>query len=68
MGGESSTRLGARVASANSTRRPGSRTGSGRSKRAFTRLKMAVLAPIPRASVSTTAAVKAGLRRNERAP
>jgi len=33
---------------------------SGFSRKAFTRLKMAALAPMPRASTSTAAAVKAG--------
>ena len=38
-----------------------SRYGSGRSSTAFTALKIAVLAPMPRARVRTTMPVKAGL-------
>src|SRR6266481_805391 len=42
------------------TSRSGSSNGSGRSNTAFTTLKMAVFAPIPRARVSTTINVKPG--------
>jgi len=48
--------------------RRGSRTGRVRSMTAFMTLKMAVLTPMPRASVNTATAVKPGLRRNCRAP
>ena len=48
------------------TRRSASRYGRGRSSTASTTLKMALLAPIPSASVSTTARVKPGLRRSAR--
>jgi hypothetical protein len=47
-------------------RRSGSRNGSGRRSIAFTALKMAVLAPMPIASVSTATAVKPGVRRKAR--
>src|SRR5580698_6664278 len=43
------------------TTREGSWTGSGRSSTAFITLKTAVLAPMPRASVSTQTSVKAGV-------
>ena len=46
--------------------RLGSRYGNGRRSSASTALKMAVLAPMPTASVSTATAVKPGARRNER--
>jgi hypothetical protein len=39
---------------------PGFSTGSGLSNKAFTKLKMAVFAPIPRASVSTAVTAKLG--------
>jgi hypothetical protein len=42
------------------TSRPGSGTGNGRSKRLFTRLKIAVFAPIPSPRVSTATKKKAG--------
>ena len=45
-------------------RRP--RNGSGRSSTAFTTVKMAAQAPIPRPRVSTTTAVKPGVRANRR--
>ncbi len=41
---------------------PGSATGRGRSRNESTTLKMAVLAPMPSASVRTATAVKPGLR------
>jgi hypothetical protein len=48
------------------TRRSGSGYGSGRSSTPLTMLKMAVVAPMPIASVATTAMVNPGLRRSER--
>ena len=45
---------------------PGSRYGSGRSSTASTTLKIAALAPIPSASVSSTTLVNSGRRRSER--
>ena len=45
-----------------------SSTGIGRSSTAFTRLKMAVLAPIPSASDSAATTVNAGLRTSIRMP
>ena len=45
------------------TRRSACSNGSGRSSTVFTTLKIAVLAPMPRASVSTAIAVNAGARR-----
>src|SRR5213593_1558683 len=42
------------------TRRPASKYGNGRIRTASTALKMAVLAPMPSASVSTATAVKPG--------
>jgi hypothetical protein len=48
------------------TRRSGSGTGSGRSSRLFTMLKMAVFAPIPSASMTQATVVKPGLRRSAR--
>ena len=44
----------------------GSRTGSGRSTSVLRMLKIAVLAPIPRASDSTAVAANAGVRRKPR--
>ena len=44
------------------TSRSGSRYGSGRSRTAFTTLKIAVLAPMPSARVSTAIAVNPGER------
>jgi hypothetical protein len=43
------------------TSRSGSRKGSGRSKTAFTTLKIVPLAPMPRARVKTAMPVKPGL-------
>ncbi len=51
---------GPRSESRRRSTRFGSGTGSGRKKDVFTRLKIAVLPPIPKASVSTTIAVNAG--------
>ena len=48
------------------TRRSASAYGSGRSSTAFTTLKMAVVAPIPSASVSTATSVKPGVLRKAR--
>src|ERR1017187_2547923 len=48
------------------TRRSGSRNGSGRRITLSTTEKIAVLAPIPRASAATATAVNPGLRRMER--
>src|SRR2546426_3154684 len=48
------------------TRRFGSRNGRGRMSRALTTLKIAVLAPMPSASVSTATAVKPGFFNNWR--
>src|SRR5580704_12982614 len=42
------------------TRRPGSRKGSGRRRTPLTTLKIAALAPMPRASVIKATAVKPG--------
>ena len=42
------------------TSRSGSAKGSGFSRTPYTRLKIAVLAPMPSASVATTVSVKAG--------
>ena len=50
-----------------STSRSGSAYGSGRSSTAFRTLKIAVLAPIPSASVSSATAVKPGARSSRRA-
>ena len=44
------------------TRRSGSSKGSGRSRTAFTMLKIAVLAPMPSASTLTTATANEGVR------
>jgi len=49
------------------TRRLGCSYGSGRSITALTTLKIAVLAPMPRATVSTTAKVNSGDFRSMRA-
>ncbi len=48
------------------TRLSSSANGSGRNNMPFTTLKIAVLAPMPRAMVATATAVKAGLLRNDR--
>jgi hypothetical protein len=48
------------------TMRSGSGYGSGFSKTAFTTVKMAVLAPMPSASVRTATAVKPGFLRSVR--
>ena len=48
------------------TRRSGRATGSGRSITWSSSVKMAVLAPLPSAIVTTTIAAKAGFFRNER--
>lgn len=48
------------------TRRSGSGKGNGRSNTAFTTLKMAVFAPMPRASVITAMAAKPGRFKSER--
>ncbi len=45
----------------------GSRNGSGRKMSTFTALKIAVVAPMPIASVSTATAVKPGRRTSPRA-
>ena len=52
--------------SATQYNRSGSANGSGRSITALTTLKMAVLAPMPSATVSTTARVNSGDFRNRR--
>jgi hypothetical protein len=49
-----------------STSADGSCTGSGRSSRALMNVKIAVFAPMPSASDSTAAAVKAGAWRSPR--
>jgi hypothetical protein len=49
--------------SATCTSRFGSRNGSGRSRTAFTMLKMVVLAAIANMTVNTTVAVNRGVRR-----
>src|SRR5215475_8495869 len=46
---------------------PGDRYGKARSSTVFTTLKIAVLAPMPRASVTRTIAVKAGVFARRRA-
>src|SRR5258707_15846027 len=48
------------------TRRSGSGNGKGRSKTAFTTVKIAVFAPMPRASERTATPVKTGDRANIR--
>ena len=48
------------------TRRPGSRNGSGSSSTAFTIVKIAVFAPMPSASASTAIIVKPGVRMQRR--
>src|SRR5580698_6144563 len=48
------------------TRRAESRYGKGRSRTAWITLKMAVLAPTPRAVARTAAAINPGLRRKVR--
>jgi len=53
---------------ATSARRPGSRTGSGRRSRLLTIENSAVVAPIPRASVSTATTREAGPTRERPAP
>jgi hypothetical protein len=50
------------------TIRSGAAKGSGRSTTALTTLKMAVVAPMPRASVSTAVAAKPGCRTSVRTP
>jgi hypothetical protein len=50
------------------TMRSGSAYGSGASRTECTRLKIAVVAPMPIASVSTAIAVNDGARSSERAP
>src|SRR5262245_62567199 len=57
-----------RVLSANNTNLSGPAYGNGRSSSAFTTLKMAVLAPTPKASVTTAIKVKPGFLANMRAP
>jgi hypothetical protein len=47
-------------------RRSGRSNGSGRSRKALTMLKIAVLAPMPSASTATTASANEGARRNTR--
>lgn len=49
-------------------RRDGSAYGSGRSMTAFTTLKIAVLAPMPSASVMSAVIAKPGLFRRVRTP
>ena len=64
-----STRSGPLIAvksSHSSTRRLGSTKGSGFSSTALTRLKIAVFAPMPSASVRIAIAVKTGLPRSVR--
>jgi hypothetical protein len=56
------------IASWTSASRSGSGKGSGRSRTALTTLKMAVVAPMPSASVTAATAVKPGERRSRRAP
>jgi len=51
------------VFSVNITKRLGSRTGRVRSRTALTKLKIAVFAPIPKASDKTATSVKPGDRR-----
>jgi len=51
-----------------SARDAGSRYGMGRSTTAFTTLKMAVLAPMPSASVRMATAAKPGERQSTRRP
>jgi hypothetical protein len=48
------------------TRRSASGYGSGRSRTAFTTLKIALLAPMPTASVATATSVKPGAWRSRR--
>jgi hypothetical protein len=48
--------------------RPGSRNGKGLRKAAFTTLKIAVFAPMPRTSANSATAVKAGALQSMRAP
>ena len=50
----------------NSSRRPVDSTAGGRNSRAFTKLKMVVLAPIPSANVSMAPAANPGFRVRER--
>ena len=52
--------------SVNSTSARGSRTGSVASSTLFSRLKMAVFAPMPSASEATATSVKPGLARRTR--
>src|SRR5439155_14919536 len=52
----------------NKTSWPGFCTGNSRSRTAFSRLKMAVFAPIPSASESTATAVKPGFLASIRRP
>ena len=42
--------------------------GNGRTRTAFTKVKIVVFAPMPSASDNTAAAVKPGLRRSSRTP
>src|SRR5580700_11180239 len=57
---------GSGVLNVKMTNRSGSFTGGGRSRTAFTKLKIAVLAPIPSASERTATSVNPGDRRNPR--
>ena len=57
-----------RVASANDTSEPGSRTGSDFNRASLTRLKTAVLMAIPSPIDSTATAANAGERRMSRRP
>src|SRR5205814_7288200 len=49
-------------------RRPGASNGNGRSRTPFTTLKIAVLAPIPRARTITANAANPGALRTARSP
>lgn len=50
------------------TKRSGARYDRGRSKTAFTMLKIGAFAPTPKANVKTATTVKPGLLRNHRSP
>ena len=56
------------MSSHNITRRSGSGNGNGLSSTAFTKLKIAVFAPMPSASVITAMAVKPGCFSSDRTP
>jgi hypothetical protein len=63
-----SRRLFSGFHSPRATSRPASGKGRGRSSTPFMKLKMAVFAPIPSASVSTATAEKPGFFKSERQP